>query len=196
MKIALWVLAGVMAGLAIGAGGCDSADEGLSTQITKTVGKVECGYAFDWAKGDLHEVKRVVAPADAEVRPDAQGDTFVVYMQKTLDYSGEVAGPMSIRTLRQRMGVAARMENDALLLATYGEWNGTPGSGGASIRLVILVPPGVQVDRRAELSGKGSPANGEESVLRSGPPNPAAKLTASGWMPLSQKYDAERRVLK
>lgn len=175
--------------------GCDSADEEASIEITKTVGKVESGYAFDWAKSDVRAVKRVIVPDTANVQRDASGTDIIVYMQKTLDYTGDVAQPMSIRTLRHRMGLAGRFQNDVLMLATYGEWD-AGGDGSARVKVVILVPPELEVTRQSDLSGRSSPANGESAMLRSGPPQPTDDVSAKGWMPLSEKYDVQRRVLQ
>lgn len=174
--------------------GCDSADEQASIQVTKTVGQVESGYAYDWAKSDVRAVKRIIVPDTADVQRDASGTDITVYMQKTLDYTGNVAQPISIRTLRHRMGVAGRFQNDVLMLATYGEWD-VGADGSARIKVVIVVPPEIEVTRQTDLSGRSSPANGESALLRSGPPQPTDDVTAKGWMPLSEKYDAQRRVL-
>jgi hypothetical protein len=64
---------------------------------------------------------------------------------------------MSIQTARKKMGGAVRADETALLLATFGEWSSKVG--GALMHLLLMIPEGIEVEKRANLSGPESFGN-------------------------------------
>src|SRR6266542_2567578 len=88
----------------------------------------------------------------AVVRPGVGGQCLQIFMRKALAYRGQSAEPLGIRTTRNQMGCATKPEAGALAVATFGEWDSRI-EGGASMGVVVLVPPGVEVGKRPGLSG-------------------------------------------
>jgi hypothetical protein len=68
-------------------------------------------------------------------------------MAKTLSFGGHPPEPMSIHGARKTMGCAVRVEGDSLVVATYGEW-ASRKEGGAHMKLVAVIPDGVEVEQR------------------------------------------------
>src|SRR5258708_9041684 len=75
-------------------------------------------------------------------------------MAKTLAFFGHPPAPMSIRNARKNVGCAVKPEEDALVVATYGEWDSI--EGGARMKLLASVPEGVEVEHRNGFSGPSS----------------------------------------
>jgi hypothetical protein len=117
--------------------------------------KVENGTAFDKAAVDLGTAKRVVLPDTAAVRRAGQPGTVQLFMTKRLGFGGHPPERMSIRDARKNMGCAVKTEGDALVIATYGEWD-SHIEGGADMKLIAVVPEGVEVEQRKGLSGEDS----------------------------------------
>jgi hypothetical protein len=122
---------------------------------------IENGSAFDKADLDVGEYRKVIVPDTAVVRVGGEGSMIRIFMKKRLaehSYPGE---SMSIRTQRKKMGCSVKKEGDALIIATHGEYQDPEGS--ADIRVVLVVPAGVQVEQRKGLAGKDrinpTPAN-------------------------------------
>jgi hypothetical protein len=117
--------------------------------------KVENGSAYDRAAVDLGSAKKVVLPDDAEVRRSTQPGKVELFMKKTLAFGGHPPEPMSIRGARKNMGCAVKAEGSALMVATFGEWD-SHIEGGAYMRVIAVVPEGVELEQRQRLSGEDS----------------------------------------
>jgi hypothetical protein len=126
-----------------------------SIELSNHFGKVENGSAYDRAEVDLGDAKKLVLPADAIVRRTGEEGKVQLFMKKTLAFGGHPPEPMSIRDARKNMGCAVKVEGDALVIATFGEWD-SHIEGGAHMRLVAVVPEGLALEQRKELSGPDS----------------------------------------
>jgi hypothetical protein len=158
----------------------------------------ENGSAFDQAAVDLEKYKKVVIPDQATLRHQGEGGKLQIFTEKSLKFFGHPPEPMSIRTARKNMGTAVMHEGDALVVATFGEWSSK--EGGAAMRLVIVVPRGVEVELRPGLSGPNSagqqwnwdyltkPKEVKEGYWY-GPASPA-----DGWTAIPDVPDPERRA--
>jgi hypothetical protein len=160
---------------------------------------VENGTAYDRAAVDLGQYKKVVLPHDAAVWSDQPGPRLGIYMQKNLSFHGHPPEPMSIAQGRKNMGCAVKAEGDALVVATDGEWD-SHIEGGASMRLVILVPKGIAANGREKLSGEQSAARDWRLPYITKPKEvkegywygPASPR--NDWLALPANPDSERRA--
>jgi hypothetical protein len=193
-------LAGVVAAAVAETGADDpKADGDKSLVFGKQFGEsVENGSAYDKATLDLGKLKRIAIPEGAEVVQGDDGWTIRVFIKKTLDFAGHPPEPMSIRTGRTKMGCATKVEGKTLVMATFGEW--TSKEGGARIKLLLVVPKGVEVERRNGLAGSESAAHSEPGVSPSqregtkdgywyGPTRPT-----DGWKAARTDPDVARRA--
>jgi hypothetical protein len=159
---------------------------------------IENGSAFDKAAVDVEAYTSLVLPDSAEVRTGEAGQRVQIYMKKTLFFGGHPPEPMSIRTARKNMGCAVKLEDGALVVATFGEWD-SHKEGGASMALVFVVPEGKQVERRGNLSGPDSVGHEWRGQYLTKPREvkegywygPAT--ATSGWTAVPDLPDAERR---
>lgn len=117
--------------------------------------KVENGSAYDRAAVDLGAAKKVVLPDDAVIRRSAEAGKVELFMKKTLAFGGHPPERMSIRDARKNMGCAVKAEEGALVIATFGEWD-SHIEGGAYMRVIAVVPEGVELEQRKGLSGEDS----------------------------------------
>jgi hypothetical protein len=117
-------------------------------------GIVENGSAYDRAAVDLDAAKRLILPDTAIIRDGGVGSQVEIFMKKTLGFHGHPPSQMSIRDTRKKMGCAVKIEDDGLVIATFGEWESK--EGGAHLRLIAVVPNGVKVEQRKDLSGPHS----------------------------------------
>jgi len=116
---------------------------------------VENGTAYDRGVVDLGKATKLVLPNTATVRKGGEAGKVQLFMAKTLSFGGHPGEAMSIRSGRNSMGCAVRAEGNALIVATYGEWD-SHIEGGAYVELVALVPEGVEFELRKGLSGENS----------------------------------------
>jgi hypothetical protein len=126
-----------------------------SIVIFERFGNVENGSAFDRATVDLGTAKKIALPDNAVVRKTAEAGQVRLFMKKTLAFGGHPPEAMSIRGARKNMGCAVKVEGETLVVATYGEWD-SHIEGGTDLRLVAVVPDGIEVVQRAGLSGQDS----------------------------------------
>jgi hypothetical protein len=126
-----------------------------SIELSERFGRVENGSAYDRAAVDLGTAKKLTLPDDAVVRRSGEAGKVQLFMKKTLAFGGHPPEPMSIRDARKNMGCAVKAEGDALVVATFGEWDSRI-EGGTELRLVAVVPEGVEVEQRKGLSGPDS----------------------------------------
>ncbi|HEY2784091.1 MAG TPA: hypothetical protein VGJ05_03875 [Fimbriiglobus sp.] len=116
---------------------------------------VENGSAYDRAAFDLGAAKKVVLSDWAMVRRSAETEKVVLFMKKTLNFSGHPSERVSIRDERKRMGCVVKAKEGALVIATFGEWD-SHIEGGAYMRVIAVIPEGVEVEQRNGLSGEHS----------------------------------------
>jgi hypothetical protein len=133
-------------------------------------------------------------------------------MEKRANIRAHYPRAVSVVDYRTRMGCAVKLENGELLIGTFGEFSFLEGS--VSMRLLVLVPPGVEVEQRAGLIGGYGGRAGSERDPKSinpgrGDPKPALTKSEEGtpprWLPPTAEdgwheipavADAERRVGK
>ncbi|MDB5307454.1 MAG: hypothetical protein JWO38_1656 [Gemmataceae bacterium] len=132
--------------------------------------KVENGSAYDQALVELGTSMKVVLPLGTEVRRTAGEGKVQLFMRKTLGFGGHPPESMSIRGARKNMGCAVRVEDGAVVIGTFGEWDSWV-EGGAYLRLIAVVPKGVEVELRRGLAGPRSRAgNGGKQPANLPPP--------------------------
>ncbi len=118
------------------------------------------GTAYDQASLKTDNVKKLILPQNAEVRHSSDSGKIELFMAKRFGVAGRKFESVRIRELRNHMGCAVNAEGETLLLATYGEWRDM--HGGADIKIVVIVPQGIEVEQRNGLSGEDSAAKGAE----------------------------------
>jgi hypothetical protein len=126
-----------------------------SVVLSRKFGNVENGSAYDKAAIELGDFTRVILPDDAAVRHEGEAKKLQIYMKKTLGFVGHPPEAMSIRQARNYMGCAVQVEKTALVIATFGEWD-SHIEGGARIKVLFVVPKGVEIEKRSKLSGENS----------------------------------------
>lgn len=169
--------------------------------VTQKNGNVENGSAYDKATIELDNYTQVVIPDDAVVRYGSEPKKLQIHMKKMLGFAGHPPEAMSIKQARNHMGCAIQVEKAALVIATFGEWD-SHIEGGASMKVVFVVPKGVEVEKRAKLSGEDSvcsrawegglltkPAEVKEGYWY-GPASPG-----QGWKAIKAVPDLERPVV-
>jgi hypothetical protein len=114
--------------------------------------RVENGRAYDKATIEIDASKGLVVPGDAKVAAAGAEGRVEVFLEKRLSYAGHPPDRMSIRDERRKMGLATRAEGGKLVVATCGEWD-SDIEGGARMRVLLRVPPGLPVEHRQGLSG-------------------------------------------
>jgi hypothetical protein len=175
-------------------------DKSVVPGTVKGRGKVENGSAFDKATLDLGERKKLAVPEGAEVIRKGDGAKVEVFMKKTLNFGGFPPQPMSIREGRKIMGCATKIEDGVSVLATFGEFS--TKEGGTRIKLVLVVPEKIEVEKRATLSGPKSSAHPERGEKAQEPAEKADtywyghRAPAVGWNVLKSEPDPEHRADK
>src|SRR5262245_46415560 len=144
--------------------------------------KVENGTAYDRAAVDAGVAKKVVLPDTVVVRRTAEAGPVRLFMAKRLGFGGHPPERTSIREARKHMGCAVRTEGDALVISTFGEWD-SGIEGGASMKIVAVVPEGLAVEQRPGLAGKPLDTPGR-AWSRSAP-------SAAGWSAVPDGPDAD-----
>jgi uncharacterized protein (TIGR03067 family) len=175
--------------------------------------KVYNGRAYDKAALSVEPKVKVVLPDKAtEVGQHDQADVLLIYMEKRLDFHFHVSRSVSIADHRKTMGCAVKLEKGALLIGTFGERAFLEGA--CSMKLLVLVPPKVEVVRRVGLTGGyGGRAGADRAPEQINPTreDPKPALTKSkkgppecwlpptvedGWHEIPAVADVERRVSK
>lgn len=137
---------------------------GLSVIPTGQWGNVENGSVFDKAAIDLGEAEKVILPDNAKVRCMSERGRIYVFMEKRQGYCGHPPARMTLLGVRKNMGCVAKMEEDSLVVATFGEWD-SHFEGGATTRIVVMIPERVEVERRNGLSGEKSAGHKHQSLV-------------------------------
>lgn len=147
--------------IAVAAASCSSKlDLSDSATIVEPGGidpNVNNGIAFDRGTLNPAGTKKIVLPENAIVRRSGQTTEVEVFLAKHLAFVGHPGKRLSVRDARREMGCAMKFEDGALTIATFGEWD-SHVEGGASMKLVFVVPEAVVVETRAGLSGERSAA--------------------------------------
>jgi hypothetical protein len=149
-------------------------------------GNVQNGSAYDKASVDISKYTKLILPADATIQRNGERGKFKIYMEKTLGFVGHPPESMSIKDARKNMGCACRVDGDSLIVATYGEWD-SHIEGGASMRLLFVVPESFEIETDKSLSGENSKGREWDGIYLTKPKNvdngywygPASP--ASGW---------------
>jgi uncharacterized protein (TIGR03067 family) len=171
------------------------------------------GKAYDKAALCVEPKSKVVLPDRATVvEQHDQAGVLLVYMEKRAVIRAHFPRPVSIADYRKTMGCAVKLEKGALLIGTFGEFGFL--EGGVSMKLLVLVPPKVEVERREGLiGGYGGRAGSERPPTAINPtrddPKPALTKSKAGappcWLPptvedgwheIPAVADVERRVSK
>jgi hypothetical protein len=163
--------------------------------------EVENGTAYDRSVLELGKAKKVVLPDNATVRRAGEAGKVQLFMAKTLAFVGHPPEAMNLQGARKNMGCAIRADGDAFVVATYGEWDSRK-EGGASMKLVVVVPDGVEVEQRKGLSGPDSTGREWQGQYLTKPKDaqggywygPASP--AEGWTALPAVPDPERTAAK
>jgi hypothetical protein len=174
-------------------------DRSIVIDKPKRNGTVENGRAYDKASVDLGGAKSVVLPHNAVVRRNDDGGVIHLFMEKKLSFGGHPPEPMSIRDARKNMGCAIKSDGESVVVATFGEWDSRI-EGGASMKLVVVVPEGVKVEQIKGLSGPDSVAHKSDGKWLAKPPDakggywygPASPT--EGWTAVPESTDPARTV--
>ena len=158
---------------------------------------VENGTAYDVGAVEPGAARTVVLPDTAAVRRTAEAGPVRLFMAKRLTFVGHPPEPMGIRSGRKNMGCAVKAEGNALVIATFGEWDSHIECG-AGLTLVAIVPAGLGVERRAGLSGEGAAARGRPGRDPTKPPGAKGgywygpATPADGWKAVPDQPDPNR----
>ncbi len=158
---------------------------------------VENGLVYDKATVKLEGTRTLHVPENAEVQfgdvPHVQ-----IYMAKSLSFAGHPPAPIQLVHVRANMGMAMKIEGTTRHLATFGEWD-TRREGTATLRVRIVVPKGITVERRGTHSGP-------ESVAHSGTPGKqrapsggywyGPRVPSEGWTAIAHEPDLARTLEK
>lgn len=139
---------------------CEYKNEEGELVISKSTGNsmVVNGCSYEKATIHLSPQQTLVIPKEALVERTEQGDKIEIYLEKELFFLGHPPYPMHIRDAREYMGIVTREENNAMIIATYGEWD-SHIEGGSSIRLLMRVPDSIKSEKKKQLSGENSLAH-------------------------------------
>jgi uncharacterized protein (TIGR03067 family) len=149
------------------------------------------GIAYDKSALLLEPKSKLVLPDQATVvgRHD-KGDAILIYMSKRAQTGFQLRRAASVLDYRDKMGCAVKLEKGDLLIGTYGEFSFFEGN--VSMSLLVLLPPNVEVERRAGLvGGYGGRGGGDRLKDAINParddPKPALTKTKQGtpdvWLP-------------
>jgi hypothetical protein len=171
----------------------------MAYPLQQTAGAtVENGDAFDKTSIDVTPYKKIVVPENAEVQTQGKEPRLQIYMKKTLGFGGHPPEPMSIYTARKKMGCAVQVEGNDLLLATFGEW--ASKEGGATMHLLLIVPDGLEFEKRSGLTGLESAGNKSNWALLTKPKEPkegywyGPEAPGEGWKAVPDVADRERKA--
>ncbi len=119
--------------------------------------KVQNGHVYEVGRVALAtNIRRLVVPTHARVRSGPDG-VLTIATDKGLAFKGHPPQKITLENVRANMGVATKIDGDALLVASFGEWDSK--EGGAALVISIVTPPGLRVERRDDLDDRGSIAN-------------------------------------
>jgi uncharacterized protein (TIGR03067 family) len=171
------------------------------------------GKAYDKVALCVEPKAKIVLPEKATmVEEHDQAGVLLVYMEKRADIHAHFPRAVSVADYRKTMGCAVKLEKGALLIGTFGEFSFLEGA--VSMRLLVLVPPKVEVERRAGLSGGYGGRGGSDRPKNAinptrDDPKPALTKTREGmpgcWLPptaedgwheIPAAADVDRRMSK
>jgi hypothetical protein len=153
---------------------------------------VENGTVYEHARVDVHGVSKVILPKDAIVRRAHGPEAIQIFMAKQLQFFGHPPAPINLQSAHTYLGCAIRKEGNTVTVATYGEWGSM--EGGARIHLLALVPEGLPVELRGNLSGQQGIANQGAEPPGAGPDGYwyGARTPAKEWRALPSRPDPEK----
>jgi uncharacterized protein (TIGR03067 family) len=171
------------------------------------------GRAYDVAA--LHvdpKAKFVIPETGTEVDRHDQADLLLICMVKRSFIRAHFVRSVSIADDRRTMGCAIKLDKGSLLIGTFGEYGFLEGA--TSMRLLILAPEKLELEKRAGLiGGYGGRAGSERPATAINPargdPKPALMKSKEGkpvrWLPPTEEdgwheipavTDVERRASK
>lgn len=148
MNKARWVNP-VLIGLIFGAGPLLNCRRPSDPQVAN-------GTLHETATIDVGEYTTLIVPEMVVVQEAHHARVVEIHLEKELAFHGHPPHPIRIEEARDYFGIARKEEDEAIVLATYGEWSSK--EGGASIRIRVSTPPGMAVVKRPRLSGPDSQA--------------------------------------
>lgn len=191
MRLASRLFLGGMLCAAVALAGC----EGQKSQVQVSAEPprlVENGTLYEQARVEVQGVSKVVFPKDAIVRRTHAPGAIQLFMAKQLRFFGHPPAPIKLQSAHAYLGCAIRKDSQTLLVATYGDWGSK--EGGAAIHLLALVPEGLPVEQRRDLSGPHSLANQGAEPPGAGPDGYwyGARAPAKEWTALASSPDPDK----
>ena len=120
--------------------------------------KVTNGQAYEKATFDISKYDFIIVPENTIVKEDKSlKSTIHIYLEKELMFAGHPPYPMHIENARYYMGCSYIEQENRIKMATFGEWQSK--EGGAGIRMVIVKPEGIELEKESGLSGTDSLAH-------------------------------------
>jgi hypothetical protein len=155
---------------------------------------VQNGSVFSLGVVNAEQYRRVLVPKTSAVLSSPEPGIVTFRLEKRLSFFGHPEVPMTLDEARSCMGLALLTKADEMALGCWGEWSSF--EGGADLRVVVEVPPGLSVVRKAELEGPESRANANSrAVEKPEQPNWFGSRVAPGWTPLPEQLDSTRSAL-
>jgi len=105
-------------------------------------------------------ITEIMIPYNAETQVNIKNNNIEIYLIKSLAFMGHPPYPMTIKCVKDYMGIAYKIIKNKSIFATYGEWRST--EGGATIKILFIVPKKVKIIKNKNLSGKNSLAYYDE----------------------------------
>ncbi len=155
---------------------------------------VENGSVFDKAAINIGEFKKVILPDNAKIDRMGEHGRIYIFMEKKQGFAGHPSHRMTLLGVRKNMGCVSKIEGDALLVATLGEWD-SHIEGGATMKLMVIVPNNVEVEFRKGLSGEDSVGHRANRIVEEREfyeDDRTWKFPARGWTPIPDMPDPDR----
>lgn len=118
--------------------------------------KVINGTVFESGALELQKASTLVLPENAVVE-EHDGPTVRFFLTKSLSCAGHPPVRMHYDQSRTHFGIAQRLEDKAVVVSTFGEWTNRGGS--AMVRMLVLVPRGLEYELKEGLHGPTSAAS-------------------------------------
>ncbi|MBN1897356.1 MAG: hypothetical protein JW827_01145 [Spirochaetes bacterium] len=159
---------------------------------------VKGGKAYEKAQVPVKDYRHLVVPDKVRIEQKAKNGVVEIYLEKVLSFMGHPPSPMNIKDAVKNFGIATRLEEDTLSIATYGEW--WSKEGGVEIHLVIRTPRNLKIRKEKNLSGRQSLAHekgsypGEKQLKKCywyGPDTPG-----EGWTGIQTVPDDDQNAKK
>src|SRR5262249_17268054 len=149
-------------------------------------------------------------PEEASVARHDEADEVIVYMEKSMHLGCHLDHSVSIKDERNEMGCVVKLEKEGLFIGSFGEYSFMEGA--CWMKMVVIVPSKVEVERRMGLLGRPRRRSGSEpqpSFINPTRSDPKPALTKTregrsecwlapkvedGWHEIPAVADRERRA--